>query len=318
MSTKHSTYVDNLYLKRLNDLEKPLPEDSPFFLPPRPIDTNPENGSGNQRQRAKGGRTFPPVQTAEERARQQLEYQESVKLPATTTLNEFPSETITEVMGGRGWIVPNLLSPEECDELIQVGEDWGIHPDTKSRGRTSSRTNNYINEELSARLNQRLPEALLEAVEGTMPYSSVRGIHPNWRVARYREGETFPAHQDQSDFVTAQHPTRGKQRFTSTHTLLINLRSPGEDFQGGATRFFVEGSCSISEGTVDICVPKGWGLVFEQKGLFHAGLPIKGDGVKYIAQAGVLRGEPQPGVLTGPTATFKYAPGVENNYSSDS
>ena len=137
-------------------------------------------------------------------------------------------------------------------------------------------------------------------------------------ISRYREGETFPAHQDQSDFVTAQHPTRGKQRFTSTHTLLINLRSPGEDFQGGATRFFVQGSSSISEGTVDICVPKGWGLVFEQKGLFHAGLPIKGDGVKYIAQAGVLRGEPQPGVLTGPTATFKYAPGVENNYSSDS
>ena len=93
-------------------------------------------------------------------------------------------------MGGRGWIVPNLLSPEDCDELIQAGEDWGIHPDTKSRGRTSSRTNNYINEELSARLNQRLPEALLEAVEGTMPYSSVRGIHPNWRVARYAIG--FP------------------------------------------------------------------------------------------------------------------------------
>ena len=93
MSTKYSTYVDNLYLKRLNDLEKPLPEDSPFFLPPRPIDTNPENGSGNQRQRAKGGRTFPPVRTAEERARQQLEYQESVKLPATTTLNEFPRFT---------------------------------------------------------------------------------------------------------------------------------------------------------------------------------------------------------------------------------
>ena len=38
-----------------------------------------------------------------------------------------------------------------------------------------------------------------------------------------------------------KHPERVRQRYTSTHTLLINLRRPGEDFQGGATRFFMDG-----------------------------------------------------------------------------
>ena len=109
------------------------------------------------------------------------------------------------------------------------------------RIRTSNRTNNYCNEELTIKVNQRLPEELLEAVEASPPYTSVRGLHPNWRVGRYQPGQTFPAHQDQADFVTVRHQERGRQRFTSSHTLLVNLRQPGKDFQGGATRFFMEG-----------------------------------------------------------------------------
>ena len=45
------------------------------------------------------------------------------------------------------------------------------------------------------RINQRLPEELLEGLEASAPQTSVRGIHPNWRVARYHAGQTFPAHQ---------------------------------------------------------------------------------------------------------------------------
>ena len=95
------------------------------------------------------------------------------------------SDTVTEVLGGRGWIIPNLLDQQECNEIVQLGENFGIHHESKSRGRTSARTNNYINEELTVRINSRLTEELLLAVESTPPYTSVRGIHPNWRVARY-------------------------------------------------------------------------------------------------------------------------------------
>ena len=60
--------------------------------------------------------------------------------------------------------------------------------------------------------------------------------------------------------------------------------------------------------TSDVCLPQGWGLVFQQKGLLHAGLPVDGDGAKYIAQAGLLRAEPNYTAME--TAIFKYGPGL--------
>ena len=52
----------------------------------------------------------------------------------------------------QGFIVPHLLSVEECEEVIQLGEDWGIgDADVFKRIRTSNRTNNYVNEELTVR-----------------------------------------------------------------------------------------------------------------------------------------------------------------------
>jgi len=292
------------YLKRINDLENPLPTDSPFFLPERPDNPAQEYVAEN-----KG---MKPL-TIEEKNELRVQYYENTKEPATETCDTFSSVGVTEVLDGKGWVVPNLLSPEECEEIIRLGEDWGIgEEDVKvpedQRVRTSNRTNSYQNPELTIRLNKRLPEDLLVAVQKSSPWTSVRGLHPNWRIARYRNGETFPAHQDQADSVIAKHPDRVRQRYTSSHTLLINLKRKGEDFDGGATRFFMDGT--YKGRTVDICLPQGYALVFQQKGLLHAGMPVIGDGVKYIAQAGLLRGEPERGVLTGPASVFKYGPGL--------
>ena len=52
--------------------------------------------------------------------------------------------------------------------------------------------------------------------------------------------------------VIVNHPERVRQRYTSSHTLLINLRNPGEDFQGGATRFFMDGKSRAPNKTVNV------------------------------------------------------------------
>ena len=230
------------YLKRLKDLENPLPLSSPWFLPYRPDNSPPEE------KQKKGAVKLPTPLSKEEKSKLRSEYLESVKLPATKTFDTFPDNCLTEVLPGKAWVVPNLLTEEECEQIIEGGERWGVKQDSKmvegepmKATRTSKRTNNWINEELSVKMVQKLPEELLVAVEGTVPYTSVRAVHPNWRVARYQNGETFPAHMDQADSVTVEHPEKKRQRFTSSHTLLIYLRRRGEQFQGGATRLFIDG-----------------------------------------------------------------------------
>merc|ERR1712106_246364 len=293
------------YVKRLGDLDKPIAEDNPLFLPQRPDNTPPENGHNKR----KGPVRLPIPLSKDEKQRTKAEYYKSTQLPAKITLDTFSDDSVTEVLSGKAWVVPYLLSEEECEQLITAGEEWGFK-ESKSFGaelvRTSRRTDNWANEELSIKLNRKLPEDLLTAVENTVPFTSVRGIHPNWRVASYQQGETFPAHQDQADSVTVQHPEKVKQRFTSSHTLLIYLRRIGEQFEGGATRLFPSGS--YTEDPIDICLPQGWGLVFQQMGLLHAGLPVEGSGSKYIAQAGLLRAEPN--YVSGACAVFKYGPGL--------
>eukprot|EP00092_Neocalanus_flemingeri_P019907 GFUD01021565.1.p1 GENE.GFUD01021565.1~~GFUD01021565.1.p1 ORF type:complete len:308 (+),score=107.70 GFUD01021565.1:92-1015(+) len=295
-------FTGETYLKRLGDLENPLPLDSPIFLPPRPDSSQPETEPGKKKE----ARKLPIPLSEEEKGKLKEEYYRNVQLPATTTMDTFPADCITEVLQGKAWVVPGLLSEEECEQIVQEGEEWGLRGAKEAGVRTSKRTSDWDNEQLSVKLNKRLPEELLKVVEATAPYTSVRGIHPNWRVARYQEGETFPAHVDQADSVTVQHPEKKRQRFTSSHTLLIYLKRRGEQFQGGATRLFPTGS--YSGATTDVCLPQGCGLVFQQRGLLHAGLPVDGAGAKYIAQAGVLRAE--AGHVTGAPAIFKYGPGL--------
>jgi len=301
-------YADG-YLRRLQDLDNPIPLSSPWLFPPRPDHIPPDLGITKTVVR------LPPSLPHDEKEKLKAEYLASVKLPATSILESFPADSLSEVIPGKAWVVPGVLTEDECEEIILAGEQWGLKRDYKrdesapiedSSTRTSKRTNNWICEELSIKMLKRLPEELLQIIEATSPHTSVRAVHPNWRVARYDKGETFPAHVDQADSIVVEHLERKKQRFTSSHTLLIYLRRRGEQFQGGATRIFLDGTYHGE--TVDVCLPQGYAMVFQQKGLLHAGLPVVGEGAKYIAQAGVLRAEPS--YTAGASAIFKYGPGL--------
>ena len=89
--------------------------------------------------------------------------------------------------------------------------------------RTQKRTNDFMLPSLSVLVATRLPEDLLRLVESSAPHTPVTALHPNWRVARYSPGETFPAHYDNSDTITVATGEGGKERMTSSHTLLIAL-----------------------------------------------------------------------------------------------
>ena len=219
----------------------------------------------------------------------------------------------------RVFIIPDLLSDQECDDLIEDGENAGIGDPHPSAGtfRTAKRTNNYHSTNLSNLVHQRiqtkLTEKLAHANDGMGSY---HGIHNNWRIVRYDPGDKFPAHQDQMDSIQVKNEETGmKELFVSSHTLIVNLSQPR--LLGGNLRFYP--NCKVRPTgekpqcynySVDVRVPRGWAVAFRQKGLIHAGQPVSTESPvpKYVAQAGILR-RMEPGMHIQPSV-FRNGPGL--------
>jgi len=205
-----------------------------------------------------------------------------------------------------GWAVPNVLRPEECDECIRLAREHCEAP-ARYTLRTARRSKGYVNQELADRVAGYLPQVLLDAMDAeedmTLGATSVSGVHPNWRLVSYAPREAFPAHLDQTDSLQVLRPDGTKELHASTHTLLVMLSDPSE-LRGGATRFFPGAGY---DGSVDVSLPRGWALVFRQRGLLHCGLPVL-EGRKFVAQAGLLRPLPA-GAKFRPTI-FKWGPGL--------
>jgi len=263
------------YMKRLADRERPMPRDSPLLI--QPLRPQPHAARETEYQGSKkAGWTRPSEDPAEYQRLKEL-YYEQASLPATRTIDSFDEDNgVTEVVEGKAWVVTGLLSPEECKTIIDRGEEAGMtygKAAENARVRTSKRTNDYMAPWMTHLIAPRLSEKLLQSIEETAPHTPVRGIHTNWRVACYYPGNAFPAHCDLSDTVRVEAEQEGAiEVCTSSHTLLIYL-SPSDSFNGGATRLFLSGK--YDQDTLDIRLPQGGALIFQQKGTLHAGLGRK-------------------------------------------
>ena len=80
-----------------------------------------------------------------------------------------------------------------------------------------------------------------------------------------------------------------------------------KDFEGGATRFFPTGNYKNPNDAIDVKLPQGGMLVFQQYGILHNGMEVK-SGVKMIAQTGILRAQPE-GLIK--PAVFRWGPGLK-------
>lgn len=259
------------------------------------------------------------------------------------------------------FVIRNVLTHSECDDLIDAAENFGIKEGEKYVARTAKRTKNYTDTELSKKVEGRIRHILESAFRDPAlsrsemtgkenkdlnastnkpadnKYSHTAGgkymgpfcgIHNNWRILRYDPdgGDAFPAHQDQMDsFQKIKTDGSGRKDFVvSSHTLLIQLSQ--DTLEGGSTRFYPRGKIRLPkhsdndiafrkrqfEHAEDVVLPRGWALVFRQRGLMHAGQPLSVSSPcsKYVAQAGILRILPE-GTLQRP-AVFKNGAGVTN------
>jgi len=216
--------------------------------------------------------------------------------------------TVVEVLPGRCWVVPCVMTLAECSEWVERGARFGLernYSETKEL-RSNTRTQGFVNIAMARLLRERLPGELIAAIAATSPGTEVCSVYEELRVTQYTDGQLFRAHFDDSVF-RPEDTEYGKRGETSTHTVLAVL---SEDFEGGATRFWPTGRY---ENAVDVFAPSGSLLVFEQQTLLHEGMVIA-SGVKHVAQTGLMRA-PIPmaapdGSACPKPVLFQWGPGL--------
>ena len=103
-------------------------------------------------------------------------------------------EEVTTVIPGRAWVVPQLLSEEECSHLLQLGEDFGLDPPSaagdgqKKPGENRKReVNMWPNWNTDTpRLHRCSSGAELSSLEAEWsPAGGVTGLRTSKRTANY-------------------------------------------------------------------------------------------------------------------------------------
>lgn len=229
------------------------------------------------------------------------------------------TESFVQVLPGRCWLVPGVLTSQECDDWICKAQMHGLETSKLDAGRYNNRTKDFIDLDMTQLVRSRLPPGVQREVEMTSPNTDVRSVHEEWRISKYQPGQYFRAHYDESytrgygrnseDSGRIIRNLEGEQGETSSHTLLLFLT---DTFSKGATRFWPTGSYDEA---VDVTAPRGSMLVFEQRTLLHEGCALE-DGVKFVAQGALMRAPPPDFILDPNRPTFdkgfRFGPGMSS------
>jgi len=168
--------------------------------------------------------------------------------------------------------IANLLSPEECQSLIEKIESLGPETATINTGFGTALRTDVRNNDRVIFDDEALVQTLLERVRGRAPASihgmAFAGLNERFRCYRYKPGMRFAPHQD-----GAFHRNENEQNF---YSFLIYLN---EGFTGGNTTFATDPEVSIAPKT-------GMGLLFQHV-IVHEGSTVTA-GVKYVARTDLM------------------------------
>uniref|UniRef100_A0A7S2KGI7 Prolyl 4-hydroxylase alpha subunit domain-containing protein n=1 Tax=Zooxanthella nutricula TaxID=1333877 RepID=A0A7S2KGI7_9DINO len=224
-----------------------------------------------------------------------------------------------QVLPGRCWVVPHVLTAQECEDWICKAQTHGLEASRVDAARHNSRTKDFVDLDMAQLVWSRLPAELQREVEVTAPNTDVRNVHEEWRISMYKPGQFFRAHYDESYTRGSERLSQGSEKAirnlqgehgeASSHTLLLIL---SDGFSKGATRFWPTGKYDEA---VDVTAPRGSMLVFEQLTLLHEGCALAA-GVKFVAQGALMRAPPS-GFIPKPIQRtfdrgFQFGPGMSS------
>lgn len=197
-------------------------------------------------------------------------------------------------------VLKNILSVQECCDIVSAAESIGFTPDKPSGG-SAKEMNSVLAEnffyladsELVDRVYQRALPFLPPFVNG----QAIAGMNSRWRVYKYTPGSIYRPHIDgawpgsgldsNEDYIYDAYGDRW-----SRLTFLIRLN---DEFLGGATTYFTP---SMTEGCLDampVSPEMGDALVFPhgdtQGTLLHEGSPVIDSNGEFIDVKYVIRTE---------------------------
>ncbi|WP_317928997.1 2OG-Fe(II) oxygenase [Halioxenophilus sp. WMMB6] len=189
----------------------------------------------------------------------------------------------------------DVLAPGECQGFIQLSERLGYLPDAAVSLPREIRHNDNLVWIVDAATDEIIwRRAVVAVMADLMPFDGKRplGINARFRFYRYRPGDYFKPHTDGSwpgsRVIDRRLITNA---YTDRYSLMTFLILLNDDFEGGATRFFVPNRVEEERRVVDVRTPAGGVLCFPH-GLHpwhctHSSEPIV-NGTKYIIRTDVL------------------------------
>ena len=194
----------------------------------------------------------------------------------------------------------DVLSPQECDQFVAIGEQLGFHIDAPVSLPHSVRHNTNFNwivaDEITNTIWQRCSRLVPELV-GAEP---ALGLNARFRFYRYAVGDYFSPHTDGA--WPGTRVVDGKlvhDAFGDRLSQMSYLQFLSDGYQGGRTVFYIDsdtgGPARHPDRTIEVAVstPKGAALCFPHGfhplHCLHGGETISA-GVKYIIRTDVLFG----------------------------
>lgn len=218
----------------------------------------------------------------------------TVQLAAEADRRQILREDFPDIPGA--FLLHNVLTDEECDQLIAASEAMGYTQDAPvSLGRHIRQNDNCVwiaDGELNGALFERCRPHLPKEVAGGEP----AGLNARWRLYRYNPDDVFRAHTDGSWPGSGLDPASGRlvqDVYGDRWSQLTWVAYLNDDFRGGATRFLLPGGARG-----EVPARRGAVLCF-----FHGEHPLSpvhegshvSEGTKYIIRSDVLYTIPNSG-----------------------
>jgi len=195
-------------------------------------------------------------------------------------IKDRPQITRHDVIKDRAWMLKNVLTKSECDEIIKATESCTYELAETYCFLYRNRNNDRLmceDTQLAEIVFKRVLPFLPSTIQHQKKPWQVTNLNNRWRFCKYETGHYFGAHIDGSFQASSTQ--------TSILTLMIYLNTQKSDFTGGST-WFLSGDYRP---THEVCAEAGLVLIFYQDAddLLHEGARLD-SGVKYIMRTDVM------------------------------